>query len=541
MADVQQILRRLETMVGARQPLEAEWKEIFDFSYPERGSGLESTKSIASETFSKKNRILDDTFADAMRILSSGIVSGTTPANSLWFGLDMGAKAEANENEEDGASLSEEDRWLEDSSNTVFENIHGANFDPCAYEGAIDLVAAGWFVLYIDEAEKGGYQFELWPLAECFVASSKSGGTVDTVYRKATLSVEQVVNKYGINAVSEQVRKAYNDGKFLDDVEVLHAIEPRRMYVPGSRMAKNLPISSCHIEVSTKHELKESGYHEFPCVVPRWMLVPGTAYATGPASKAMGSVRTVNDVKALELANLDVFVGGMWLGVDDGVLNPRTVKVGARKIITAASTESLKDLRPAGDFNVAFVSEEKLQAQIRKTLLADQLQPQDGPAMTATEVHARIQLIRQLLGPIYARLQAEYLKPLIERCFGLAYRAGILGTAPASLQGKDFLVRYVSPLARAQRMEEVTAIDQYIVGAANVAQLHPEVLDTIDFDEAQKVRAEALGVPSKVIPTAAAIRKKRQDRADQQQAQQQQAAQAEAMKAAAPQLAAKVA
>jgi hypothetical protein len=67
--------------------------------------------------------------------------------------------------------------------------------------------------------------------------------------------------------------------------------------------------------------------------------------------------------------------------------------------------------------------QDKLQAQIRKILMADQLQAQDGPAMTATEVHVRVNLIRQLLGPIYARLQAEYLQPLIERCFGLAYRA----------------------------------------------------------------------------------------------------------------------
>jgi hypothetical protein len=92
--------------------------------------------------------------------------------------------------------------------------------------------------------------------------------------------------------------------------------------------------------------------------------------------------------------------------------------------------------------------------------MADQLQPQDGPAMTATEVHVRVGLIRQLLGPIYGRLQAEYLAPLAERCFGLAYRAGIFGEAPQSLGGRNLKVKYNNPLARAQKMEDVAAIER---------------------------------------------------------------------------------
>jgi hypothetical protein len=535
-ADVKQLKRRLSSMEGARQPHEPTWAECFDASYPERGAGLNNSVTTSSETQSKKNRILDDTLADAVRILSSAVVSGTTPANSLWFGMGMGS-----EGDDDGdAAKSDEDRWLEQSAKTVFQNIHGANFDPNAYEGAIDLAVAGWFVLYIDEAEEGGYHFELWPIAECFVSSSKAGDRVDTVFRKVKLTVEQVVNKYGQDKCSAKVQTLYTTGRLDEMISVCHAIYPRKLSMVGAKLAKNLPFASCHFEIDGEHLLKESGYHEFPCVVPRWMLIPGTSYATGPASKALGSVRSLQDVKVLELANLDMAVAGMWIGVDDGILNPRTVKIGARKMITAASIDSMKELRSSSNFDVAFMSEERLQAQIRKVMLADQLQPQDGPAMTATEVHARIQLIRQLLGPIYARLQAEYLQPLIERCFGLAYRAGILGAAPESIQGKPFVVKYVSPLARAQRMEEVTAIDQYIAGTVAIAEAYPDALDTVDFDAAQHIRADALGVPSKVVPTSIQIAKKRKDRAEAQQAAQEKAAQTEAMVKAAPQMAGKM-
>ena len=90
--------------------------------------------------------------------------------------------------------------------------------------------------------------------------------------------------------------------------------------------------------------------------------------------------------------------------------------------------------------------------------------------MTATEVHVRVELIRQLLGPVYGRLQAEYLTPLVERCFGLCYRAGILGNAPPSLAGKSYSVKYVSPLARAQRLDEVQSIEAFYQDIGLVAQ-----------------------------------------------------------------------
>lgn len=529
-SDPKAIIRRLGALRILRQPHEPVWQECFDYSFPERGYGLNGSTFMPQDAQAKKNRILDDTASDSARILSASLVSGTTPANSIWFGLDAGEGDEGSESDD-------ENRWLDASARTIFANIHAANFDAAAFECCVDIVPAGWFVLYIDEAKEGGYHFEQWPIAQCFVSSSRMGGLVDTVYREVELTVEQLVSEYGIDAVSHQVAEAYRNEKFDEKIRIVHAIYPRALHVVGAQRSKNLPFASCHVEIATNHLLRESGYHEFPCVVPRWMLIPGSAYATGPMSNALGSIRTINDIKALELAGLDVAVSGMWIAEDDGVLNPRTVKVGPRKIIVANSVDSMKRLDSGAKFDVAFTAEDRLQASIRKVLLADQLQPQDGPAMTATEVHVRVQLIRQLLGPIYGRLQAEYLQPLITRCFGLAYRAGVLGEATDSLKGRPFTVKYISPLARAQKMEEVQAIDQYVAGAVQVSQVHPEVLDTVDFDAAQKVRGAALGVPSSVIPSQKQIDAKREARATAAKEAQQQAMQQEMLSKAAPAIA----
>lgn len=510
-----QICTTLSTLKSLRSPHEQVWRDCYDHSYPIRGSGFSSEQITAIEAQMRKARMLDGTTTDAARILSSSIMSGLTPANSLWFGMDVGQETE------------DERRWLDDSADILWQNIHASNFDAAAFEGMLDEVCAGWFALYIDsDRERGGFTFNLWPIASVFCSASKAGGKIDTVYREYKLTAQQAVNEFGEANVSENTRKLAQD-KPQEMVRFIHAIYPRTTYMVGARLAKNMPIASCKVEVEAKLMVSESGYHEMPVVVPRWMMIPDSVYAVGPVFDALPDARTLNDLCRMDLAAGDLAIAGMWIAEDDGVLNPRTVKVGPRKIIVANSVDSMKPLQSGSNFQYAETKIQRLQASIRKILMADQLQAQDGPAMTATEVHVRVNLIRQLLGPVYGRLQTEYLQPLIERCFGIAYRAGVLGPAPESLAGRNFTVRYLSPLARAQKLEEVNAIDQFVAGALGIvsATQDPSILDNIDLDEAQRFKGEALGVPNSIIRSKADRDKIRADRAQAQQDAQEQAQQ----------------
>lgn len=508
-----QIVKTLSTMKSQRSPHESVWRDCYDYSHPIRGAGFYSSVMSADEALRRRARIIDSTLTDASRILASAIMGGMTPANSLWFGMDVGQESE------------EERRWLDQAAHFIWENIHASNFDAAAFEGLIDVVDAGWFALYIDEdREMGGYTFDLWPISSVYCAASKAGGQIDTVYRCYKLTAEQALNEFGAD-LSETTTKLARD-KPSELVEFVHAIYPRSTYMVGARMAKNMPVASCQVEVGAKKIVRESGYHEMPVVVPRWMLIPDSVYAVGPVMDALPDARTLNELCKMDLAAGDLAIAGMWIAEDDGVLNPRSVKVGPRKIIVANSVDSMKPLQSGSNFQYAETKIARLQASIRKILMADQLQAQDGPAMTATEVHVRVALIRQLLGPVYGRLQAEYLQPMITRCFGIAYRAGVIGQAPESLAGRNYSIRYISPLARSQKLEEVTAIDQFVAGAAAAAAIDPTVMDNVDLDEAQRIRGEALGVPSAVIRSKADVSARREQRAADAQAAQQQEQQA---------------
>lgn len=516
----EQHVKRYETLRTKRNPVETPWKKAYDNTYPQRGEkigndSLSGLDAVASAT-SKTARIYDSTLKTSVRMLASALFSGLTPANSRWFSQTV-------INVKDDASK----KWLDESSNTIWLNIHNCNFDTAGYESFIDYVIAGMFAMYIepgDEAEGKLYNFTLWPLAGCYFADSTGKGYVDTVYRMMSLTAEQAYNEYGDKCSPEVIKNATE--KPDEPVQVLHAIYPRKVN-PKDRIT--LPVASDHVEVKTKKSLRESGYNEMPVVVPRWMPIPDSVYSLGLVDDALPDHLTLNELEMYVLQNADLAIAGMWGATDDGVLNPKTVKVGARKIIPMANKDSFFPLQPATKFDVAWMEKADLQKQIKATLLSDQLHPDNGPAMTATEVHMRAQIIRQLLGPMYGRLQSEYMVQVVNRCFGIAYRAGVLGEAPEAIQNRVSNISFQSPLARAQKLDDVAAMDRHEATLLNQAEIGiPGVLDTYDWDKAAKERSELLGVPSKIIRDEDTIKKIRDARAKAQkdaQAEQQKAMQ----------------
>lgn len=519
--DAQRIKRRSAQLNALRQPHEQAWSDAFGLTFPERGSNLLTTVLSAQDVQRLKTEIYDDTAGDACRVGAASLMGGLVPASAQWFGLDVGTESQ------------EELAWLDSFAEMIWENIHAANFDAEAFDGMLDLWAAGWFVLYVDEQPGGGYSFELWPLAQCRIGSTRSAQLIDTLYRTYEYTVAQCVGEFGIDAVSDKVREAYHSDKLDETVELLHAIEPRPVHAVDAKLAKNLPFSSVHMEVQAQHILRESGYHEFPCMVPRWSRVPASPYAVGPMSAALATTRTLNEVARLNLIGAETAIAPPMVAEDDGVLNPRAIKMGPRKIIIANSVDSIKPLITGAKVEFGELKAERLQGMIRKILLADQMPPADGPVKTAYEWSVRVETLRKMLGPMFGRFQSEFLQPLVERTFGILWRANqasgwqIAGEPPASLLGRNFVVKYQSPMARSQRLEDVAAMDRYELALGQEAQIFgPQVLDVYDIEAAGRERAQLLGVPARLIrDDRQLLAKRKADGEAQQAAQQQQMAQ----------------
>ena len=192
---------------------------------------------------------------------------------------------------------------------------------------------------------------------------------------------------------------------------------------------------------------------------------------------------------------------------------------------------AVKPLQIGTNWQITDLKENQLRTAIRHAYYSDQLQLQEGPQMTATEVQVRYELMQRLLGPTLGRFQSEFLNPLIERVFGIMFRAGALLPEPESIRGTKIDVEYLGPLARSQRMEESVAIERLYSLAMNIAQIDPAIMDNIDHDEAVRLRGKLLGVPKTVLRGKEDVDNMRNARAEQQQMaqmaqEQQQVAQA---------------
>lgn len=516
----QKFCRRLGQLRLERAIHESHWSECYKFGAPERQQNFSSTTDNKGQRENDRADLYDSTASDSVQVLTSMIMSGVTPANSIWF------KAQP-DGIDNLSELTGGERWLEDVCQFIWRNIHAANFDSESFETVTDIVTAGWGVLYtdIDREAGGGYVFESWHIGNCFISSTRADGQIDTIYREHEMTAEAMVNAYGeenCHYLVVQMAKTSPDTRY----KLLHVIEPRKQKGSG-QLNKAMPFASYHIDIANTKIMKESGYHEFPCAIPRLRRLPNSCYGNGQMTIALPDAKMANELMKNTVRAADLQIGGMWIAEDDGVLNPHTVRIGPRKVIIANSVDSMKRLDDGTNFQISEYLLTNLQGGIRKKLMADQLPPVGTQQMTATEIHTRVELIRQMLGPMYGRLQTEYLISILDRCFGLALRSGALGQPPQELQGRNLSFKFVSPFALAQRMAEVIATEQFVASVGQMALVEPTILDNIDFDAVAVVTGTGRGVPQTIMRTADEVknlREARQKAKEQQAAQQQQAA-----------------
>ena len=90
MMDADQYIKRFGQLKSKRSTYEQDWRDCFDLTFPVRGNGFSGEVVDSANARSKIAARLDSTGTDSARTLAAALMSGMTPANSRWFGLDVG-------------------------------------------------------------------------------------------------------------------------------------------------------------------------------------------------------------------------------------------------------------------------------------------------------------------------------------------------------------------------------------------------------------------------------------------------------------------
>jgi hypothetical protein len=517
MATFEYIKKRCSALESDRATWEDHWQDILDYVMPRKAD-----ISFVRAKGTKRTEVLYDSTAITANNLLAASLQGTLTSPSLpWFHLKLRDK-ELNEHRD--VQL-----WLEDSARRMYDTFNESNFNTEVHELYLDLCSVGTGSMFVEEGNNGfeteGIHFNTLHIAEYFIQENING-QVDTLYRKYKLTARQAIEEFGEDNLGEKILEA-SKNKPDKMFNFIHAVEPTKDYERALGKANTkLPFHSCHVCVEDKMVVRSGGYNEFPYLVPRWAKATGEIFGRSPSYNALPDIKTLNKAVEIGLKAWAKAIDPPLLVQDDGVIG--RVRMTPAGITVVRNDGAIKPLQIGSNWQITDMKETQLRTAIRQAYYSDQLQLQEGPQMTATEVQVRYELMQRLLGPTLGRFQSEFLNPLIERTFGIMLRAGALMPEPDIIKGQQIDVEYVGPLARSQRMEESVAIERLYGLAMNVVQVDPTIMDNINHDEAIRLRATLLGVPKTILRGRDEVEELREQRAEQQQAmaqaQEQQAA-----------------
>lgn len=497
-----------------RQHWEPHWQDVTDYILPNHGF-YESRGDQPNSGKSRDDKIIDGVGSRAIRTLGAGMQGGLTSPARPWFRLHIVG-------DEDLMRYGDIKQWIGTVEKAMYWAFSKSNFYDTAHTSYIEVAGFGTACLFEEGDLEKFMRFRVMTTGE-YVAIPNRFGVIDTLMRRLHMRAKNVVDTFGEKNCSGETR---DKAKKNPDswIKVIHAVLPREDHDPEKVDALNMPFASVYFEEDHYQNdgiLSESGFAEFPFFVPRWMVNASDAYGRGPGRDTLG------DIKMLQSMQRAVLIA-QQKGLDPPLIMPTSLKGNVRTFpggINFADVETQHGARPLYEvsMNLQHVEAkiERLQMAVREGFYNDLfLMILERPNMTATEVAERHEEKLLMLGPVIERQMHEFLDPLIDRTFGILYRAGKIPPPPPELEGLDLNVEYISMLAQAQRLVGTHAIDATVGMAIQLAQANPEVLDNIDFDKTINEYGELTGAPAGILRTADVVAKIR-ERRDQMMREEQ--------------------
>lgn len=498
-------IKKFDRMSSARSQTENHWQECMKYIVP-RKEDVTSTRQPGDK---RGNELFDTTAIHSNQLLAAALHGMLTNPTTQFFELIMGDPS-LDDNEAVKA-------WLQDTGQKMFTVIQNSNFQTEVHEIYIDEGAIGTACVFMGEHDETVIHFNARHMKEIYVEENNLG-LIDTVYRKFMWKPRNIIQEFGIDHVPLYVRKKYEEG-CDDEWPVLHCVEPKIDYERGTIHA----FDSEYILKDECLSISKGGFREFPYAVPRWTKTSGEVYGRGPGMEMLPDIKMLNSMMETIIKGAQKTVDPPLMVSDDAVIGRVRLTPGGLTAVRPSSDVPIRPLITDARIDFGQQMVEGIRLQVRKGFFVDQLQLQQGPQMTATEVSQRVEESLRLMGPVLGRQHFEFLRPVIERLFGVMDRRGMFLDAPPEIQGKKFDVRYSSQVARAQKISEGNTFMRAIQIAAPIVQADPKVLDNLDGDHALKYIFDLYDVPVKLLRPEREVSKLRDQRAQlQQQALQQQ-------------------
>ncbi|ELY6313539.1 portal protein [Cronobacter sakazakii] len=509
----EQLTKQLGMLEQERTTFEPHWRELSDFIIP-RGSRFLTSEANRGDR--RNNKIVDPTATMANRTLSSGMMSGITSPARPWFKL---ATPDPEMMDYGPVKL-----WLETVQNRMNDMFNKSNLYqslPIIYSS---LGTFGTGALAVLEDDEDVIRTMPFPVGSYYIANSPRL-SVDTCFRKFSMTVRQLVREFGLNSVSSSTKSAFENGTYEKWVDVVHAVYPNMNRETGKMNAKNKAFRSVYFEVGGDNDkvLRESGYDEFPVMAPRWEVNGEDVYGSScPGMIALGQVKALQLEQRRKAQQIDKQTNPPMIGPTS--LKTQRVSLLPGDITYVDQVTGVEGLRPAymvnpnlGDLLGDIQDTRQL---INSAYFVDLFMMLQNVNTRSMPVEAVIEMKEEkllMLGPVLERLNDEFLDPLIDRAFSMMARKNMLPPPPDVMQGMPLRIEYISVMAQAQKAIGLSSLERFVGFVGNLANAKPEALDKLNVDQAIDNYAVMSGVSPTVVVPQEQAQQTRNDRAQQQQ------------------------
>lgn len=514
------IIHRYEQLKSARQNWDSHWQEIADYCLP-RKDDIYTSRPNGEKKYEK---VFDSTAIHVVELLASALHGMLTNPSTFFFELTTG----------DPLVDARDDvrTWFQDVVEKIHLILNNSNFQTEIHEVYMDLVTLGTAPMQILEDKEFKIRFLSHPIYQSYIAENNKG-MVDEIYRTFTWTLKKIIAEFGEESIEGITALNFDKTKDMNkEFDVIHAVFPRKEY-DNEGLPNNFQFASVYIMKQTEHVLSTSGFRTFPYVVPRWVKNNSEVYGRSPSMKALADIKMLNAMMLVTIRSAQKVVDPALMVPNDGVMLPIKTTPGGLNYVDRGG-DDIRPLLTGGRLDLSFEMMNDVRSRIREAFFVDQLQLNEGPQMTATEVIQRTEEKLRLLGPILGRQQFELLRPLVERIFQILLRSGNTFTkAPEILQDSEFQIQYSSQIAKAQRIAESQNLIRTLSVIAPLVEFDSSIMDVFDGDETAKTYARMFGVPQRMIRSEeeiGAIRQARNQATQQLQERDDLASQADVVK-----------
>ena len=509
---VTEYARRVALAVQERANFNAHWDDVSEVT---RVAAASFTATYSEPGRKPDPELYDGSGVYYNQLLAAGFYGLLTNPSQQWFNLIT-----TNTHLRDDRDVV---IWLKDVSKIMFTEMQRpqSGFQTALHEAYLDYGSYGNCVMFVTEQpDLSALQYTALPMQECYFFEGATGH-VESLMRKYTRNVAQIVERFGLANCAKEVQDAFRAGNYNERAEVLHVIEPNR-YAYDEKPLVDKPYASLYIDLTHKTLMRVAGYEEKPFMGARFYKNSYEIYGRGPGSTALADLQMLQAIKKTTLRGAQKIVDPPILFPDDGTdAQLKTIPGGITYYRPGSSQDQIRPLLTGAQPQWGEKIAEDIRTRVRDMFFVNQLQLNDGPQMTATEVLQRTEEKTRLLGPVIGRAMTELLSPGLTRTFGLLLRAGALPQPPAQLMmaGPKLGIAYTSPFAKAIDQAEANGVLRVTQLMAPFIQADPSIMDNFDGDEMVRHFTDMYALDPRILRDQQAVAKLRAQRAQQQQQQ----------------------